>query len=388
VATLVYLSARAFDFCRRALACGLLVALLLVCAAGAEAGPPTWTNLWQGFQSHYIDGQGRVIDPHDGGISTSEGQAYSLFFALVANDRRLFDRILRWTQNNLARGSLSAHLPVWRWGRAGDGQWGPLSSESASDADLWLAYTLLSAARLWHDPHYADIAQALLRQIERHEIVRLSGWGPVLLPGDGPYWREDGRLIVNPSYSPPFLLAGLARADPQGPWSALYASLPRLLAVAAPRGFAPDWFVLEPGGFGVAPQGPDGGYNAIRCYLWTGMSANNAVTRALQHSLRGMAKLLDKGALIPEWVNTLDGKGTGHGPPGFAAALLPYLEQRGDGTAAKRVSIQLYSTWNSTENRFGPHYYDNALALFALGYVDELYRFSADGTLQVFWARP
>jgi len=367
---------------------GLLAILLLCAVQGAHAGPPTWTNLWRGFQNHYIDAQGRVIDPLDGGISTSEGQAYGLFFSLIAMDRGQFERILQWTQNNLARGNLSANLPVWKWGRAEDGHWGPLSSESASDADLWLAYTLLSAARLWHDPRYAAIAHGLLGQIAAHEVAHVEGWGPVLLPGDGPYWEADGGYIVNPSYSPPFLLAELAKADPRGPWSALLGELPRLFAVAAPRGFAPDWFVLKPQGeYAVAPQGPDGSYNAIRCYLWAGMSANDSERHTLLHSLRGMAELLGKGIPLPERVDTRNARISGHGPPGFAAALLPYLKARGDTADLERMSAQLYTAWNGAENLFGPHYYDNALALFALGYMDGLYRFSADGTLQVFWAR-
>jgi len=371
---------------RRVVLIGLL---LLSCSMDARAGPPTWTNLWHGFQNHFMDTQGRVIDPLDGGITTSEGQAYGLFFALVANDRVLFQRILQWTQNNLARGDLSRHLPIWRWGRAADGHWGPLSSESASDADLWLAYTLLSAASLWHDPHYATIAQGLLRQIERHEVVHLNGWGPVLTPGDGPYWRVDDGFVVNPSYLPPFVLAGLAHWDRAGPWSAIYGGLPRLFTFADPHGFAPDWFVLRNhGGFAVAPQGPEGSYNAIRCYLWAGMSARDAVNLAILHALRGMAMLVEKGAPVPEQVDTLDGKTSGHGPPGFAAALLPYLRQLGDTSARERLSDRIYAAWNPSENRFGPHYYDNALALFALGYMDGLYRFHADGTLWVFWAKP
>ena len=42
--------------------------------------------------------------------TTSEGQSYALFFALAANDREAFDKILLWTENNLADGSLKALL--------------------------------------------------------------------------------------------------------------------------------------------------------------------------------------------------------------------------------------------------------------------------------------
>lgn len=364
----------------------MVIILLLFCTLSARAGTPTWTNLWQGFQNHYMDTQGRVINPIDDGISTSEGQAYGLFFSLVADNRHLFQKILEWTQSNLAQGDLSRHLPIWRWGRAEDGHWGPLSKESASDADMWIAYTLFSAARLWHDPHYAQIAQELLGQISQHEVVELDGWGPILLPGDGTHWQVRDGFIVNPSYLPPFLLDGLGRQDPTGPWLAISRSLPHLLSLADPRGFAPDWFILEPhGGYAVAPRGPQGSYDAIRCYLWAGMTDPSHDSVAILHSLRGMAAIIASGGPVPEEVDTLNGKISGRGPPGFIAALLPYLQRFGDTSATKRLAGQLYAAWNPSQERFGPHYYDNALALFALGYVDGLYRFMKDGNLRVFW---
>ena len=43
--------------------------------------------------------RGRVIDlSQEDKRSTSEGQAYAMFFALVANDQAMFDRLLGWTK--------------------------------------------------------------------------------------------------------------------------------------------------------------------------------------------------------------------------------------------------------------------------------------------------
>ncbi len=353
---------------------------------GAQAGPPTWTNLWKGFQAQFIDNQGRVIDYRAGGITTSEGEAYALFFSLVANDRVLFNRILAWTQNNLAQGNLENHLPSWKWGKSSNGQWEPLSKESASDADLWIAYTLFSAGQLWHNEYYTHIARSLLREIQQKEMVYVDGWGPILLPGDGVYWRQNQRFIINLSYYPPFLLAGLAYYDPLGPWKTLYKNLPRLYAVASPKGFAPDWLVLYEGGqWGIAPQGPFGSYNAIRCYLWVGMSAENTNNRLILQHLCGMNAILKKDEMVPEKVNTLDGKPKGNGPVGFYSAVLPYLIRLHDNLAASLASTTLYNAWHSDINIFSLHYYDNAMALFALGFVDHLYNFSEDGQIRVFW---
>ena len=47
--------------------------------------------LWESYKSHIIDRQGRVVDHSAQDRTTSEGQAYAMFFALVANDRPRFD---------------------------------------------------------------------------------------------------------------------------------------------------------------------------------------------------------------------------------------------------------------------------------------------------------
>ncbi len=90
---------------------GLLAAVLPSLAAGGEC--KVWPA-WESFRGHFINDSGRVVDPSSG-QTTSEGQSYALFFALAANDRTAFDRILRWTEDNLASGDLTSRLPAWRW---------------------------------------------------------------------------------------------------------------------------------------------------------------------------------------------------------------------------------------------------------------------------------
>ncbi|MEK7927443.1 glycosyl hydrolase family 8, partial [Burkholderia contaminans] len=121
---------------------------------------------------------GRVIDVgSDDSRTVSEGQAYGLFFALVANDRRMFDTILAWTENNLAQGDLSAHLPAWLWGRAPDGAWRVLDANAASDADLWIAYALVEAGRLWHERSYTARGALLAKRVLDVETATVPGLG-------------------------------------------------------------------------------------------------------------------------------------------------------------------------------------------------------------------
>src|SRR5260370_21730913 len=86
-----------------------LILLLLLCTAsgGCRQGP--W-NLWNAYAAHFIDEQGRVVDPQAGGRTTSQGQTYALFFALADNDLPHFQRVLAWTPSNPAGRNIGTRL--------------------------------------------------------------------------------------------------------------------------------------------------------------------------------------------------------------------------------------------------------------------------------------
>ena len=133
---------------------GMAVAMLGVKSAGAKSdcAPDAWP-LWRAFTTRFIQPDGRVLDASTPQRhSSSEGQSYGMFFALLANDRARFESLWRWSIDNLFGGTLKGRLPAWWWGRAPDGSWRVLDGNSASDADLWFVYALAEAARLWNQP--------------------------------------------------------------------------------------------------------------------------------------------------------------------------------------------------------------------------------------------
>ena len=140
-----------------------------------------------------MSGDGRVIDRTAQDRTTSEGQAYAMFFAVVANDPALFDRLLRWTEDDLAKGDLGANLPAWHWERRRGGDWGVVDANSASDADLRMAYALLEAGRLWRAARYDALGRKLLAGVARREVASLPGLGPTLLPAPQGFAVEGGR---------------------------------------------------------------------------------------------------------------------------------------------------------------------------------------------------
>ncbi|GAA3549888.1 cellulose synthase complex periplasmic endoglucanase BcsZ [Zobellella aerophila] len=333
---------------------------------------------WQRFRQAYISEQGRVIDPAgDRQVTTSEGQSYGMFFALVADDRDTFERLLLWTQDNLAAGDLTARLPAWLWGRNEQQQWTVLDPNSASDADLWLAYDLLEAGRLWQNRRYRVLGTLLLQRIAREEVADIPGLGPMLLPGKvGFVGQQDWTL--NPSYLPPQLLARFAGFE--GPWQAMRRSNHQLLLEAAPAGLVPDWVVWQQpqGGLPDPETGSTGSYDAIRSYLWAGMLADEDPHReALIMHFQPMVELTATLGAPPERVDALTGAASGTGPVGFSAALLPLLR----GTAAADAQRRRLAVQPPGDRA----YYDAVLTLFGEGWDRRRYAFNQAGELLTSW---
>ncbi|ERE21202.1 cellulose synthase complex periplasmic endoglucanase BcsZ [Pseudogulbenkiania ferrooxidans] len=360
-----------------------LAALSALVFVSAQAAPCDGWPAWQDFRRHFVSDGGRVLDRGaDGQPTTSEGQSYALFFALAANDRPAFDKLLQWTRDNLAGGDFSARLPAWQWGKRPDGQWGVMDDNSASDSDLWIAYDLLEAGRLWREPRYTALGKLLALRIAREETTDLPGLGPTLLPGRYGF-SKPGLTRLNPSYLPPQLMARMAHALPGSNWAALRGTSQRVLLESAPAGFAPDWIGYRNGFVADDASKASGSYNAIRVYLWAGMLAPDAPERAaLLARLKPMARQVAKTGLPPETVDTRDGKVQGSGPIGFSMALLPFLQAQGDQAA---LQTQLLRVEAMPLSERPDAYYDHVLTLFGQGWQQARYRFKANGELVPAW---
>ncbi len=341
---------------------------LLGGTGGCRQGP--W-NLWNAYASHFIDAQGRVVDPQGGGRTTSEGQSYALFFALVNNDPARFEQVLKWTQANLAQGDLAIHLPAWLWGKSKDGEWKTLDPNPAADSDTWIAYDLVEAGRLWKKPAYSSLGREMMGLIARQEVVELPGFGMMLMPGPAALFTHKGAWTVNPSYVPLFIFERFSSIQPAGPWGAIAMNIPRLLKQGSPHGFAMDWvdYVPSDGFYPAPPPGSQplvqkseaknaqntkadppppalGSYDAIRVYLWAGMLGDGQTKTDMIGSLSGMGSYLGNHGAPPEKVSDRGIPLEHDGPVGFSAALLPYLRAfpNGDKISAQqriRMSAQL-----------------------------------------------
>ena len=373
---------------------GLLL-LSLGISTGCRAQEP-WP-LWESYAARYLDGQGRVIDHGAGDRTTTEGQAYAMFFALVANDPARFSKLVEWTETNLAQGDLTLHLPAWSWGKAPDGSWRVLDSNPAADADLWMAYALEEAGRLWHNERYEKLGKVMADRVAQQEIVLVPGLGTSLIPGAQGFHPDPQTWYLNPSYMPPMLLAYFAHENPQSPWSEVAASLPTL--VISNGGFVMDWLNAGPTGLHPMPPPstvgdgkpvptPVGSYDAIRVYLWAGLADPKTPGVADELAgMHGMAVYLKKNVTPPLQVDASGKVLNADAPTGFSAAVIPYLHALRLKQEETTQMDRLAATKDPKTGLYGHDgsYYDQNLALFATGWADGRYKFDVDGRLHVKW---
>ncbi len=198
------------------------------------------------FLDRYVDPDGRVVRRDQGGDTVSEGQAYAMLIAVGANDRDRFDRVWRWTQDNLQRpdGLLSF---LWRDGDVADPQ-------PASDADLDAARALLLASSRFRDQTYRQEALRIATGIAKRETARSGGQALLLA---GPWADHEDRLVVNPSYFAPRSYAMLSKATGNDVWPTLSTSSRRIAAELTAQGtrLPPNWAVIR-GDMEIEATGP------------------------------------------------------------------------------------------------------------------------------------
>lgn len=365
-------------------------ALILFCAinagcAGASEEHRIWPQ-WQAFSSAFIADNGRVVDWTANARTVSEGQAYAMFFALVANDPEMFERLLDWTATNLANDDLAKHLPAWLWGQNPAHEQGILDSNPATDADLWIAYDLLEASRLWNKPEYKQLALAMLAQVRQRSIKQIADGPALLMPGPKGFDLPD-RVRLNPSYYVPVQLLRFEAVDPQGPWKEMLKYFVASIDDVAPSGRVPDWSQYKDGHHAPDPDtGGIGSYDAIRVYLWSGFGpSSNAQVRKLRAALRSFAAIRLKSGEIPEKWTAGSSLVEGRAPVGYAGALLPFYAAVGDAVHLKQARAQLQEAYHDGAYGNPARYYDQVLALFGQGYDEGRFRFDERGRLIPQW---
>jgi len=251
----------------------VLLATLVVGTLSASANRGSDANAAPGhravgrFLASYVRANGRVYRPDQNDDTVSEGQAYGLLLAEVSGRYRLFGRIWGWTRDHLQTGD---GLFAFHADAAGH----VLSPNSASDADLLIAWALLryngpAATGIHHDG--SRVADAVLT----HEVTNFGPRAiPILTAGQ---WANGPTAIVDPSYWSLPALTSLASLTGNREWLRLADDAVAVTARLSRNGalLPPDWAKLGANGQMLPTSGPDGpgfqpqyGLDAQRTDVW------------------------------------------------------------------------------------------------------------------------
>lgn len=216
------------------------------------------------YKENFVSQDGRIIDYGKNNITTSEGQSYMLLRSLIMNDREAFDLVYSWTKNNLQRND---SLFAWLWGKNSNGEYKILDDNSASDADIDIAFALILANERFNNNQYLQEAIPIIKSIWDHETKQIGNY-LVLMPGVNQTSEE--KIEINPSYFSPYAFRYFQKYDDLHDWNCLidssYYYLDAVMSKTQTH-LPPNWFSIENGQIvlGASPKS-DFSYDAVRVF--------------------------------------------------------------------------------------------------------------------------
>jgi endoglucanase len=284
---------------------------------GPEDLATSAAEVWQAWKAAFLLAEGRVVDRLQRQSSHSEGQGYGMLLATEFNDREAFQRMLAWTEANLA--VRPDALLAWRW--LPDPAAPVPDTNNAADGDLFFAWALVRAARRFGERRFldraTDTALALVQRCLIPSPARASDL--LLLPGAYGFVTDE-RVVINPSYLMPLAMREVAAATGAVELALAAQHGEALLAQLATEGLVPDWVQVSPAGLAPADGfSANAGYEAIRVPLfliWSGQTGHPAVT----NMTRFYERTLRPGQPVPTIIEPVSGMVLEASPdPGYQA---------------------------------------------------------------------
>jgi len=294
-----------------------LAFFVLICLLAPSGGRSTEAADWAAYQRAFVAADGRVRDPKQNAASHSEGQGYGLLLAWMHDDRPAFDRILKWTVDNLQvrRDALLA----WSWGRRPNGAWNVIDYNNASDGDILVAYALLKAGKRWDHPPYREAGLRIVRDIRDHLALTVHGY-QLIAPAYFGFNSENGHSF-NTGYLVLPAFDEFARVDDEVFWRSVLRDSRSLLDRSAFSRFRlpADWVALGNSQTAVdQARSPFFGYEAIRVPLYLAWHGDRQRLAAFSDYLQ----FVENSGYLPRRVNLIDGTAAAEeAPAGFYAVM-------------------------------------------------------------------
>jgi endoglucanase len=339
-----------------------LGSLLLFTSALAFFSASAGAADWKTYQQTFVSADGRVMDLFQNSISHSEGQGYGLLLAVMNGDRNAFERIYKWTTDNLSvrRDALFA----WSWGRRANGEWSVIDYNNASDGDILIAFALLKAADRWGYAPFREAGLRIVRDLRAQVAVTVDGFHLIAPAYFG--FNTQSNNVFNMGYLVLPAFDAFARIDEEGFWKRILQDSQRLLQKASFSRLKvpPDWIAIENGQVTIAAdRSPFFGYEAIRAPLYLAWHSNHALLAAFGDYL----DFIERTGYLPQRVNLVDGTiSVDEGPAGFYAVMGLCAQRLGRSGQARKLFQDAVSKIGRESN----DYYSNSLFLLATGKLD------------------
>ncbi|MDH4226925.1 MAG: glycosyl hydrolase family 8 [Deltaproteobacteria bacterium] len=306
------------------IAAAACAALLIAAVPNASAKESRWERYKNGF----ITVDGRTIDYGQGHISHSEGQGYAMFLAVANNDKKTFETLWKWTQDNLM--VREDNLFAWEWGRREDGTWSVIDKNNATDGDIMIAYALIRASAKWKTPEYLDSAKKIIADIRKLLVYERHG-RTFLLPSVFGFVK-DGSVMLNPSYAILPAYRAFSKVDNKKFWEKVFKDSRVIMreicfgSMCLPA----DWVETKNGSMGAAfDRSVFFGADAVRVILY----AAAADVSAMPEGADKMLRFYSNNGYIPLSVDLKnDFLSLTPAPGGYYAVYALAALKKGDGT--------------------------------------------------------
>lgn len=343
---------------------------------------------WYSYKRAYVSAEGRTVDPSRGGVTTSEGQAYTMLRAVWVGDKSAFDDSWDWTRGHLERPD--DHLFSWLWGPLQGGGYGIRTDmqgqTTASDADSDIALALVFAYARWQDPTYLDAARAVTGDLWDKEVIEINGV-PYLASDDREKTAATSWIVVNPSYLSPASYHIFSFVDPAHDWEGLRRNSYVLLRASADRSFdgkgsarlPTDWLRIdrETGAIlstTTAAYDANFGFDAIRVPFRVALDerwfGNQEAARLLGDFHFLSASYAQKGALAAKYAHDGAPLSGAESAATYGATIGYFMsaDPRGAARIFKRDLLALYDpttgTWTTPLGYYGENWAWFGIALY------------------------
>jgi endoglucanase len=234
-------------------------------------------NLWTEYKNQYVDKTtGRTIDEQREGVTTSEGQSYTMLRSVWSDDRETFDKSWKWTKDNLSR--KGDYLFTWLWGKNLDGSFGIITNQngqnSAIDGDIDIAYALILGSKKWNNPQYLVESKLIINDIWDKAVIQSNTGKLILASNDIEKSFNKSKVLVNPSYFSTYAFREFANYFPDYEWNRLADDSYFILNKIQDTRFGdfqntflpPDWVEINPSNMSISTSQNRNsyGYDAVR----------------------------------------------------------------------------------------------------------------------------